>query len=141
MRHSSCLLGTHASAVAKAGKFLFLFKRCGHVALINPQGDLIVNPSEESLSCMLPSLHTASPRQLKSNCTLCSSPPPACPFPPSLSASRLPGAERAALVVPRLGVPAPAAELQQEPGGHPAGPARGQEHQVGLQMWWRRRGG
>lgn len=36
-------------AVAKAGKFLFLFKRCGHVALINPQGDLIVNPSERGL--------------------------------------------------------------------------------------------
>lgn len=32
--------------MAKAGKFLFLFKRCGHVVLINPEGDLIVNPSE-----------------------------------------------------------------------------------------------
>lgn len=37
-------------AVAKAGKFLFLFKRCGHVTLINPEGDLIVNPSERSRS-------------------------------------------------------------------------------------------
>ncbi len=54
MCHSGCLLGLHVPAVAKAGKFLFLFKRCGHVALINPQGDLIVNPSELSLSCMLP---------------------------------------------------------------------------------------
>lgn len=37
-------------AVAKAGKFLFLFKRCGHVTLINPEGDLIVNPSERDRS-------------------------------------------------------------------------------------------
>lgn len=32
--------------IAKSAKFWVLFKRPGHVALINPQGDLIVNPSE-----------------------------------------------------------------------------------------------
>lgn len=55
--------------------------------------------------------------------------PTALPPPPN-NRRRLPGAERAAFDVPRLGVAAPAAELQQEHGGHPAGPARGQERQV-----------
>lgn len=32
--------------MAKSAKFLFLFARCGHKAIINPAGDLVVNPSE-----------------------------------------------------------------------------------------------
>ena len=33
-------------AVAKSAKFVLLFKRPGNVVIVNPQGDLIVNPSE-----------------------------------------------------------------------------------------------
>ncbi|PRW59946.1 alpha beta-hydrolase [Chlorella sorokiniana] len=50
--------------VAKAGKFLFLFKRCGHVALINPEGDLIVNPSFLELNVQRSSYHASVSQHL-----------------------------------------------------------------------------
>lgn len=37
--------------VAKSAKFLVLFKRPGNVVLVNPRGDLIVNPSACRLPC------------------------------------------------------------------------------------------
>lgn len=50
--------------VAKAGKFLFLFKRCGHVTLINPEGDLIVNPSFLELNVQRSSYHASVSQHL-----------------------------------------------------------------------------
>lgn len=100
-------------AVAKEAKFLVLFKRPGHVALMTPRGDLLVNPSERVKWACSSDCAATQPNPNFSTPTLLRPPPPAgflernvlpqraehCALVPvslsNLPPSRLPGTQRA----------------------------------------------